>query len=78
MKSFVKALCHQVVIDEIDYNLYERNNIIGLVSLVHNQLGALMFQKMIMYSQFASGFTKAKPIASFTRRRTSLAISLNV
>lgn len=61
LKNFVKALYHHVALDEIDCNLYERNNIIRLVSLVHNQLGAPVFQKMILYSWFAAGYTKTDP-----------------
>ena len=69
LKNFVKALYHHVALDEIDCNLYERNNIIRIVSLVHNQLGAPVFRKMIMYSWFASGFTKAdaNPFLSFNQ-----------
>lgn len=61
LKNFVKVLYHHVALDEIDSNLYERNNIIRLVSLIHNQLDAPVFQKMIIYSWFASSYTKADP-----------------
>ena len=41
--------------------MYERNNIIKLVSLTHNQLSALVFHKMTQYSWFVSGLSKTDP-----------------
>ena len=53
MKNFIKRLYNHVVLDEIPINLYERNNIIKLVSLVHNQLIAPVFNKMIRFARIA-------------------------
>lgn len=87
LKNFVKALYHHVALDEIDYNLYERNNTIPLVCPVYNQLGTPVFQRMIMYSWFAADFTKSYPnpfikastkSVSFTRRHASLVKALNI
>ncbi|CAF3032526.1 unnamed protein product [Rotaria sp. Silwood2] len=61
MKNFIKRLYNHVSLDEIPINLYERNNIIKLVSLVHNQLSAPVFNKMIRYAWFACGYTKDDP-----------------
>ena len=58
MKNFLKRLYNHVALDRIPINLYERNNIIKLVSLVHNQLIAPVFNKMIRYAWLACGSTK--------------------
>ncbi len=61
MKIFIKRLYHHVAIEQIDINLWERNNIIKLISLVHNQLSSPAFKKMIQYSWFCSGSTNFNP-----------------
>lgn len=61
MKNFIKRINNRVVLDEIPIHMYERNNIIKMVSLVHNQLSAPIFRQMIRYSWFASGLTKTDP-----------------
>ena len=61
IKNFLKACYHRVALDELDIHLHERNNIIRLVSLMHNQLSADVFVPMIKYSWFASGLTKDDP-----------------
>ncbi|CAF4354128.1 unnamed protein product [Didymodactylos carnosus] len=43
IKSFLKACYHRVALDELDMHLHERNNIIRLASLMHNQLSADVF-----------------------------------
>ena len=47
IKNFLKACYHCVALDELDMHLHERNNIIRLVSLMHNQLSADVFRPMI-------------------------------
>ncbi|CAF3020621.1 unnamed protein product [Rotaria sp. Silwood2] len=41
--------------------MYERNNIIKLVSLVHNQLSASVFRPMIRYSWYVADLLKDDP-----------------
>ena len=38
IKSFLRARYHCVALDELDIDLHERNNIIRLISRMHNQL----------------------------------------
>ncbi len=61
MKNFIEKLYNRVALDEIDIHLYERNNIIKLTSLVHDQLSAPVFRPMIKYSWFVAGLLKQNP-----------------
>ena len=61
IKNFAKKLYNRVALDQLNVNLYERNNIIKLVSIIHNQLSAPVFKKMILYSWYASGYLKDDP-----------------
>ena len=61
MENFIKKLYNRVALDEIDINMYERNNIIKLVSLVHSQLCSPIFHKMIQYAWYACSYTKDNP-----------------
>ena len=61
MKFFIKKLYNRVALDEMEVDLWQRNNIIKLISLVHNQLSAPVFRQMIRYSWFASGYTQQNP-----------------
>ena len=61
MKILIKRIYHHVAIEQIDINLWERNNIIKLTSLVHNQLSSRLFNDMIQYSWYCSGYTNLNP-----------------
>ena len=50
IKNFLKACYHGVASDQLDIHLHERNNIIHLVSLMHNQWNADVFTPMIKYA----------------------------
>lgn len=61
LKNFVKTVYDCVALDQLDIPLYQRNNIIKLVSLMHDQLSAPVFQQMIQYSWYAAGLLKRNP-----------------
>ncbi|CAF1380908.1 unnamed protein product [Didymodactylos carnosus] len=61
IKNFLKACYNRMALDELDIHLHQWNNIIRLVSLLHNQLSADVFVSMIKYSWFASGLLKEDP-----------------
>ena len=61
IKVLPKKIYNRVALDQLGINLYERNNIIKLVSLLHDQLSAPVFHKMILYSWYASGYIKDDP-----------------
>lgn len=60
-KNFVRKISDRVELDELPVNLFERNNILKLQSLVHYQFSALRYKNFIIYSWFKSGFLKERP-----------------
>lgn len=56
MKVILRRLYDRVLLDELDINMSERNNIIRLMSLTHNQLCSEVFRPMIQYAWYASGY----------------------
>ena len=61
MKVILPRLYDRVLLDELDINMSERNNIIRLMSLTHNQLSAKVLHPMIQYAWYASGYTDKHP-----------------
>ena len=61
MKVIPRRLYDRVLLDELDINMSERNNIIRLMSLTHNQLCSEVFRPMIQYAWYASGYTDNHP-----------------
>ena len=61
IKILIKRIYHHVALEQIDINLWERNNIIKLMSLMHSQLSSPIFKEMIQYSWFCSGYTNDDP-----------------
>ena len=61
MKVIPRRLYDRVLLDGLDINISERNNIIRLTSLNHNQLSADVFRPMIQYAWYASGYTDNHP-----------------
>jgi hypothetical protein len=61
MKVIPRRLYDHVLLDELDINISERNNIIRLTSLNHNQLSSEVFRQMIQYAWYASGYTDNHP-----------------
>ena len=60
-KTIARRIFGHVQLDDIAINLSERNNIIRLNSLIHNQLSSYLFVPMIKYSWFASGYIDQHP-----------------
>ena len=60
-KVIARRVFGYVQLDNIAINLSERNNIIHLNSLIHNQLSSHLFVPMIKYSWFASGYIDQHP-----------------
>jgi hypothetical protein len=60
-KVIVRKVYERVLLDEIDIHLAQRNNIIYLQSLIHNQLSSPVFTPMIRYAWFKCGYTNADP-----------------
>ncbi|CAF1080655.1 unnamed protein product [Adineta ricciae] len=61
MKVIPRRIYDRVMLDELDINMSDRNNIIRLTSLNHNQLLSERFRRMIQYAWYASGYTDTHP-----------------
>jgi hypothetical protein len=60
-KNFVRKFFDRAIIDGININLCQRNNILKLQSLVHNQFSSPRFENLFKYSWFACGYTDCHP-----------------
>ena len=60
-KVLARRIFDHVQLDDIAINLSERNNIIQLNSLIHNQLSSAQFVPMMKYAWFASGYIDQDP-----------------
>jgi hypothetical protein len=60
-KNFVRKFSDRVLIDSININLYQRNSILKLQSLVHNQFLSPRFEYLFKYSWFACGYNDCHP-----------------
>ena len=60
-KNCIKKICNRVALNRISIYLYERNNIIKIASLMHDQFSAPVFQLMVKYSWFSAGLLKQNP-----------------
>jgi hypothetical protein len=61
MKVIPRRMYDRVMLDGLDINRSDRNNIIRLISLTHNQLSSEIFYRMIQYAWYASGYTDTDP-----------------
>ncbi|CAF1957583.1 unnamed protein product [Rotaria magnacalcarata] len=61
MKSIIRKMYDRVMLDQLSISLMERNNIIQLISLVHSQMSAPIFQNLIRYAWYASGYLDKHP-----------------
>jgi Tc5 transposase C-terminal domain/DDE superfamily endonuclease len=64
-KNFVRVFSDRVLVDSLSVLLYQRDNILKLQSLVHNQFSAERFAEFIRYSWFAAGYHTGRG-ATFT------------
>jgi hypothetical protein len=55
-KIFSQDFSDRVVLDGLDVDLYQRNNILKLQSLVYNQFSS-RFENVFKYSWFACGYS---------------------
>jgi hypothetical protein len=60
-KNFVRKFSDRVVLDGLDVDLFHRNNILKLQSLVHNQLSSPRFENVFKYSWYACGYSDDRP-----------------
>lgn len=60
-KAIVKTFYDHVQLEEIDIDLYQRDNVLKLQSLVHNQLSSDKFIAMGLYAWYAAGLREDRP-----------------
>jgi len=60
-KNFVRRLSDAVLLYELKIDLYQRNNILKLQSLTHNQFSSPRFENLFKYSWFACGYVDIRP-----------------
>ena len=60
-KMIGRKLYEYVRLHSIDINLAQRNNIIKMNSLIHNQLSSKEFNTMIKYAWYKPGYLTAYP-----------------
>ena len=60
-KVIARKLYDYVRLHDLDINLAQRNNIIKMNSLIHNQLSSNLFNPMIRHAWFQSGYLKNNP-----------------
>ena len=60
-KLIALRIFDHIQLDDIAINSSERNNIIRLNSLIHNQLSSSLFILVMKYSQFTEGYVNQHP-----------------
>lgn len=60
-KNYVRRFSDIVFLNNQDIDLHNRNNIIKLQSLVHNQLSSPMYYNLFKYSWYKSGYLSERP-----------------
>ncbi|XP_026673599.1 uncharacterized protein LOC113464962 [Ceratina calcarata] len=60
-KNFARKLSDLAINLSIDINLFSRNNIIMLQSLIHNQLSSPRYRNLFKYAWYRCGYTNIRP-----------------
>ena len=58
-KDFARKFSDSVIVNNINIKLHDRNNIIKLQSLIHNQFSATRYKDMLRYAWYKSGYINA-------------------
>ena len=72
-KAIARRAYDRVRLDDININMSERNNILRLQSLIHNQMSSPIFVPMITYAWYASGYSKTSKKCAFPSTATTAA-----
>jgi hypothetical protein len=60
-KHFVKKISDRVLLEQLDFNLFTRNNILKLQSFVHNQFCSPRYKSLFLLSWYKSGYIDERP-----------------
>lgn len=57
MKAFVRRISDHVLVESIEFSLFQRDNILKMWTLVHNQFRSPRFKSFLRYAWHKAGFT---------------------
>ena len=60
-KDFIRKISDRILLDQLDINLFQRDNILKLQSLTHTQFSSPRFKDFIKYAWFKAGYLTQKP-----------------
>lgn len=60
-KAFVRKFSDIVILENYNVDLHQRNHVIKMQSLIHNQLSAPKFQNLFAYAWYKSGYLDIRP-----------------
>lgn len=60
-KNFIKHFSDMVMLLDLEINLHNRNSILKLQSLTHNQFSSPRFRNLLKYAWYKSGYVANKP-----------------
>jgi hypothetical protein len=61
LKYIIRRVYDRVMLDQLPISMRQRDNIIKLTSLAHNQMCSEAFESMIKFAWFSSGYTDNNP-----------------
>ena len=60
-KSFVRKISDRILLDDLKVNLHDRNEIMKIQSLTHNQFRSPRFKQFIKFAWFKAGYVHSRP-----------------
>lgn len=60
-KQYVRKISDRVLLDQLEFPLFQRNNILKLQSLTHNQLSSPRYKSLWLLSWYKSGYIDERP-----------------
>lgn len=60
-KNFVRTLSDKIVLEDIEIKLHQRNNLVKIQALAHNQFSSPRFKNMIRFAWYQSGYLPDRP-----------------
>jgi hypothetical protein len=65
-KDFIRKVSDRILLDRLEVNLFQRDNILKIQSITHNQFSASRFKNFIKYAWFKAGYIDQRPEAHVT------------
>ena len=61
MKHMTRTIYDRILMDNIEFRIPQRNNILKMASVLHNQFSAPRFKPLIQYAWYACGYLEDRP-----------------